>query len=349
MTDQDHVLIVCVDRDGDIEQKTGVKGPIIGREKVLEAATKLGLADPEESDANVLFAGVKLYDELAERYREVEIAALTGDRRVGVESDLVISEQLDEVLEGFKADGVVLVSDGAEDEHVLPIVQSRAKMISLRRVVVKQSEALESTYYLLLDFLKEVSSEPRLARLVLGIPGIALILYMLLGINAWRVIFGVVGILLVIKGFNLEGPLEENVSALKENLVTDKASFFTYIIAALVALVGLLRGYEAVSTIPYTSYIEALPFFISNSKDLLVAAALLALAGRGIDAIVEGRGLGKYLMLAIFVLSLWFIVGAISSFILGGIGIPDLVVSAIIGAALPLIAFLIRKALSSEE
>ncbi|MFQ5800952.1 MAG: DUF373 family protein, partial [Candidatus Hydrothermarchaeales archaeon] len=285
MADYQKVLVLCIDRDGDIAAKTGENGPIIGRENVLKTATKLGLADPTESDTNVLFSGVKLFDELKNKYQNVEVVALTGSRNVGVESDIVISKQLNRVLKYFDADGVVLVSDGAEDEHVLPIVQSRAKIISLERVVVKQSEALESTYYIMLDFLKEVTGDPRLARLVFGLPGIALILYMVLGINAWRVIFGVVGILLVIKGFNLEEPLDRNIAALKESLVTDKASFFTYIIAALVALVGVLRGYQSIVDNYFATTIDGIPFFISASIDLLTCAGLLALAGRGIDAI----------------------------------------------------------------
>jgi putative membrane protein len=260
---------------------------------------------------------------------------------------MIISKQLDTVLQYIDADGIVLVSDGAEDENVLPIVESRAKVISLNRVVVKQSEALESTYYIILDFLKEVTTDPKLARLVIGVPGIALILFMFMGPNAWRVILGVVGILFVIKGFDLEEPLDRNIAALKESLVTDKASFFTYIIAALVALAGLLRGYQAVDI--FSSSIDAIPFFIFASKDLLVAAGLLALTGRSLDAIIEGRGLGKYLILGTFLVALWFIVGAISSFIVGNITIGELVGRATIGAGLSLTAFLLRRAVSKGK
>lgn len=340
------VLILCIDRDGDLEFKTGLKGPVVGRERILESAMKLGLADPSETDTNVLFAGVRLFDKLEGTYDKIEIVGLIGSQNVGVESDILISNQLDKVLEYFTADGVIMVSDGAEDENILPIIESRAKVISMERVVVRQSEALESTYYIILDFLKEVTQDPKLARLVLGVPGIALILYMILNIYAWRVIGGVIGILLVIKGFNLEEPLDRNIDSIRASLVTDKASFFTYIIAGLVALVGLLRGYQAASDSLAPSVIDSLPFFIIFSKDLIMAAGLLALAGRSIDAVIEGRGLGKYLILATFLISLWFIVGAISSFILGRSSMEELVVSATIGAGLSLTAFLLQRAIS---
>ncbi len=338
------MLVICIDRDGDLEAKIGVIGPVVGREKILEAATRLGLADPTESDTNVLFAGIKIAEDLKDRFKEVEVAALTGSERVGVESDIIISNQLEELLRVFPAEGVVIVSDGAEDEHVLPIVESRAKVVSLQRVIVKQSEPLESTYYLLLDFLKDVTSDPKIARLVLGVPGIAFLLYMIFPDNVWRVIAGVLGLLLIIKGFNLEEPLERNVASLRESLVTDKASFFTYIIAALVAVVGILRGYQAVQDQVFGSFINTIPFFISYSKDPLAAAGLLALAGRSIDAIIEGRGLGKYLTLSIFLLSLWFIVGAVSSYSLQTITIAELVGRATIGAGLSVSAFLLKRA-----
>ncbi|MFQ5800979.1 MAG: DUF373 family protein, partial [Candidatus Hydrothermarchaeales archaeon] len=95
--------------------------------------------------------------------------------------------------------------------------------------------------------------------------------------------------------------------------------------------------------------IDGIPFFISASIDLLTFAGLLALAGRSIDAVIEGKGLGKYLILAAFLVSLWFIVGSISSFILKKITIGELVVSAMIGAGLSLTAFLLGRAVSKEE
>ena len=36
-------IILCVDRDNDLGRKAGVEGPIIGREKNLEAATSFCL------------------------------------------------------------------------------------------------------------------------------------------------------------------------------------------------------------------------------------------------------------------------------------------------------------------
>src|SRR4030042_1485371 len=47
------------------------------------------------------------------------------------------------------------MSDGAEDEYILPIIQSRLKINSIQRVNVKQSKQLEDTYYRIIKLLDE--------------------------------------------------------------------------------------------------------------------------------------------------------------------------------------------------
>ena len=51
--------MLAIDRDDDFGKKAGVRGPVIGRDACIDAALKLSLADPEDSDANVLYAAVK--------------------------------------------------------------------------------------------------------------------------------------------------------------------------------------------------------------------------------------------------------------------------------------------------
>lgn len=172
-------LILAIDRDDDFGKKAGVEGPVVGREACIDAALKLSLADPEDSDANVVYAAVKLHDELKERgeFDEVEVALITGHPKVGVKSDVELARQLDEVLKGFPADGVIPVTDGAEDEQIFPIITSKVPIISSHRVVVKQSEGIETTYYILYRYTKEILSDPEVAKVVLGIPGMILLLY----------------------------------------------------------------------------------------------------------------------------------------------------------------------------
>ena len=102
-------LILCVDRDDDLGRKAGIRGPVIGRENNLNAAISLALADPEDSDANAIFAAISTYDNLKKQGKDVEIATLTGSENVGIKSDEIISKQLDDVLGTVKVKDIILV------------------------------------------------------------------------------------------------------------------------------------------------------------------------------------------------------------------------------------------------
>src|SRR4030043_1881847 len=87
---QKKILILCVDRDDDLEKKAGVKTPVIGRKKNLEAAIKLALSDPEEPDANAMFEAMRTYDKLKDESKpeeDFEIAAISGSEIGGVTAD----------------------------------------------------------------------------------------------------------------------------------------------------------------------------------------------------------------------------------------------------------------------
>ena len=84
------ILILSVDRDNDLFEKAKISGPIIGREANLNAANKLALADPQDTDANAIFQAVKKYDELGKDY-EVQIVTLTGNKKLGYEADKTIA------------------------------------------------------------------------------------------------------------------------------------------------------------------------------------------------------------------------------------------------------------------
>ncbi|ADD08995.1 DUF373 family protein [Candidatus Aciduliprofundum boonei] len=148
-------LILCVDRDDDLGRKAGVKGPIIGRKNNLDAAVALALADPEDSDANAIFAAVSLYDRMKKEGKDIEVATLTGHENVGIKSDEIIAKQLDKVIRKVKPKNVIFVSDGSEDEYILPLVTSRVPIAHMRKVIVRQSKNIESTYYILMRALKD--------------------------------------------------------------------------------------------------------------------------------------------------------------------------------------------------
>ncbi|MEE9593891.1 MAG: DUF373 family protein, partial [Candidatus Hydrothermarchaeales archaeon] len=191
------------------------------------------------------------------------------------------------------------------------------------------------------DFLKEVVSDPALSRLLIGIPGIALILFMLFPQHGWRLILGVIGFFLLVKGFGLEGSIEKAYEELKASLLGGKISFFTYVVAALTAVVGIVTGYSEVvnRAIPISNLSTVVPVFITKSVDLLMLAAIVALIGKVIDAMVEGRSVSVYFLLIIFSIALRLILDAVGLFLLGEISLLKFAVSIILGLVLSIFSF----------
>jgi len=158
----ERTLILCIDVDDDIGKKAGVKTPILSRNKNLEAASALALADPEEADANAMFGAVRIYDSLLEKYpNEIyEIVTISGSASGGIEADRNVVRKLESVLKSFKATGVILVTDGYADEAVIPLIQSRVPITSIQHVVVKHSERLEETWAVIFRYLKQLVEDP---------------------------------------------------------------------------------------------------------------------------------------------------------------------------------------------
>ena len=156
------VLVLSVDRDDDFGAKAGLNSPFVGRQENIDAALGLGLKDPEDSDTNTILAAISIYEEMVKKGIDAEVATICGDVKVGYESDLALSTQLENVLEMVKPDRVVLVSDGAEDEYIFPMVASRVKVDSVKRVFVKQAPTVEGTYYILIKMLQDDKVRKRL-------------------------------------------------------------------------------------------------------------------------------------------------------------------------------------------
>ncbi len=241
-------LVICIDRDNDYGEKAGIEGPIIGKKANITAANKLALADAEDSDVNALFKTIQTYTELKKKDR-VEIVTLTGDMRVGMESDHEITRQLDIVLEKYLVEEAILISDGAEDEYILPILRTKIKMIYPKKVIIKQSPRLESTYYVIYDFIKQILNDPKASRFFLGIPAIALLIYAILGAAGGRLILGTIGLYLLIKGFHMENTVEKITKEFITSVRIRKSSFFMYIVGMVFLIIGAFNGYTQVMSL----------------------------------------------------------------------------------------------------
>ncbi len=309
---EEHVLILCVDRDNDLGVKAEIKTPLLGREANLRAAVRLALRDPEEPDANAMFEAVRIYDRL--RQEEVEtpqnyqIATITGSEIGNVGADRKVVSQLTEVLEKFPASDVILVTDGYSDEAILPLIESRVPITSVRRVVMKHSKSIEETAALFSRYLKMIVENPRYSRILLGLPGILLILLGILSVFNLLVYTGiafliVLGALLLVKGFGIDKGARgfyHWVGEYSPPPLRVQIAGFSTVAGGLLVLVGCyLGGVSATEAIPllepppvdlgqWLSYLPTLTgHFISESILAIVIGICVLLSGRVIRFFFE--------------------------------------------------------------
>jgi putative membrane protein len=298
-------LILCVDRDDDLGQKVNAQTPIVGRRRVLEAAVALGLADPEDSDTNALLAAVHLYDkELAsatDAGHQIEVATIAGDRHVGLRADRQLTLELEEVLALVRPDEVILVSDGAEDEQILPLLQSRVKVGHVHRSIVKQAPRLEGAYYIITRLLDD---EKQAKRFVLPL-GIILLIWgtaFFAGFQnyAWGATLAIAGLWLLVHAMRWEQKVGKLLSDMWESLRAGRAALVANVVLIIVVAAGAAEAYGSTPTSggdPAIAGDEATPsyravIFLGLFLPYLVGGLLVRTAGQLFDAWFRERRAG---------------------------------------------------------
>jgi putative membrane protein len=270
-------IVLCVDRDNDLGEKTGIQGPVIGRDKNIEAAKLLAIADPEDSDANAIFGAVSAYDKLKQAGEDVEVVTITGNTHVGVISDRIIANQIDEVMKKLKPESAIFITDGAEDEYILPLIMSRLKIDSIKRVYVRQNPNIENTYYLIVRALKDVKLRSKIVlpfALLLIVIGVAFLLPILfrlkregwlgidylpsVGIYSILIFFG---FYLIFWSYRVLEWLSEGIESFKNDMVTGSLTLTTGILCVVMIFVGIIQGYNSFSTAGSDMWLKVLDFF----------------------------------------------------------------------------------------
>jgi putative membrane protein len=285
-------LILNIDRDDDFGRKANVKSPIIGIKDNINAANKLGQADPEDSDLNAIFSAISIYNNYLKEKKDAEIATICGDINVGVKSDEILTEQLEHVIKETQTDNVILVTDGVEDEYVLPIIQSRIKITSINRVIVKQSRELEDTYYRIIKILEDDKVQKQFVlpiALVLIVGAIFVLLDM--AASGFGAILLTLGLYLLIRVFRWERILAVTWSEIKSGFLTGRMSIYTYIIAFVIVIATFIMAYFNINNVNLRSEGEILRwiFFLNNIIWGIVLACLVALAGHVADVYVKDK------------------------------------------------------------
>jgi len=294
----ERILVLCVDRDDDLGVKAGINTPILGRKENVNAAASLALRDPEEADANAMFEAVRIYDNLkksAKGQEEHEVATIAGSDLKGVEADRQLVAELTEVLKAFPATEVILVTDGYTDEMVLPLIESRVPVTSVRRIVIQHSKSIEESAALFSRYLKILVENPRYSRMLLGLPGI---LFIVLGVLAFipqgldyaiPALGVIAGAFLVVRGFRLDKATQNFVKWIREYSpppFTVQIAGFSVLAGILLILVGGYLGGTAVANVadPLVDIFAQVPRLIGEF--LLQSTYLVAI---GMCVILSGR------------------------------------------------------------
>jgi putative membrane protein len=170
------LLVICVDRDNDVGEKTGITTPIVGRNACIDAAQRLALEDPEDADSNAIFYAVKTFEDLVSKGYQAEIITVAGVENKGVQADEKIASEIRKVIDKFSPSGAVIVSDGEDDESVIPVIQNILPVVSVQRVVMKVSRSVEYSYAVFGKYLKMIAYDSKYSKFFLGVPGLLLLI-----------------------------------------------------------------------------------------------------------------------------------------------------------------------------
>ena len=317
------LLILCVDLDDDLGRKTSYETPVVGRENVESAAVALATADPEDSDVNVCFQGIHLHDSIDDE--SVEVAVVTGTAKADVSANRKVGEEIDTVLASLSTGEDVrsiVVTDGAQDESVLPVIRSRVPIDGVRRVVVRQAQDLESMYYT----FKQVLADPETRGTILIPLGILLLIYPIsiaaevIGLpgSTLGVISALLGLYVLFRGLGLEETIDETLERIRVGLFSGRIQLITYVVAAALIAVGGVGGVETVERLAGgdPEPVQAAAAFVYGAVQWVAAAGVVAALGRITDEYLAENFRWRYLNAPFYVTAIAVVLHGLSAFFL---------------------------------
>ena len=242
------LLVICVDRDNDLGEKTGIKTPVVGRNSCIDAAQRLALEDPEDADSNSIFYAVKTYEDLVSKGYNAEIITVAGVENRGVQADEKIITEIRQVLEKFSANGAVIVSDGEDDESVIPIIQNVLPVVSVQRVVMKVSRSVEYSYAVFGKYLKMIAYDSKYSKFFLGVPGILLLIGGIASVfgftgEIFAVLISILGGAFLIRAFDIDKAWTSWTKPTPAGLIRS----FTMITGGIIVLTSIPSGIASVN------------------------------------------------------------------------------------------------------
>jgi putative membrane protein len=283
------ILVLCIDRDDDIGSKGGIETPIVGRDACINAGTRLALEDPEDADSNAIFAAVKTYEELVSKGYAVEVAVVAGKFNRGVEADEKISLEVKSILEKYRAEGAVIVSDGEDDETILPVIQSRIPVISVQRVIIRHSRSVEYSYAVLGRYLRMLVYDSQYSKFFLGVPGILLAagaLAVIFDAAKWitAIVLAILGGAFIVRAFDIDKAL----SSFGRLTPTSFIKIFSIIGGVLIILAAIANGISSIPSNMLTPEMSTLDIVSNRTIVGRFATGTITLLWIGIATIIGG-------------------------------------------------------------
>jgi putative membrane protein len=298
------ILVLCVDRDDDIGSKGGMETPVIGRDPCINAGVRLAIEDPEDADANAIFAAIKTYEELIAKGYSSQVALVAGKFNRGIEADEKIGLEIQNVLGEYRADAAVLVSDGEDDETVVPVIQTMVPIISIQRIIIKHSRSVEYSYAVLGRYLKMLAYDPRYSKFFLGVPGALLVATSLASFfgltkEALALVFSILGVAFIIRAFDIDKAL----SSLGRPTPTGFIRIFSAFAGILIIVVSVVNG---LSSIPSETIVPNMGVLHVISNRIIVGSFVhgtITLLWIGIATILAGSLLSNWFKGSILTMS----------------------------------------------
>ena len=290
------LLVICIDRDNDVGEKAGIVTPVIGRDACIEAAQRLALEDPEDADSNSIFSAIKTYEDLISKGYQVEVVTVAGVKDRGVQADEKILAETKKVLEKFSANGAVIVSDGEDDESVIPVIQNVLPVVSVQRVVMKVSRSVEYSYAVFGKYLKMVAYDSRYSKFFLGVPGMLLLIGGVASVfnlttEIFAILVSILGGAFLIRAFDID----RMWSSWSKPTPMGFIRMFTMVTGVLLILSSVPAGISAVDA----TLIEAKTELITKISDQVIigqfVAGALPILWIGMGAIFAGTLLSNWI------------------------------------------------------
>ncbi|RMW33499.1 MAG: DUF373 family protein, partial [Nitrosopumilus sp.] len=241
-------------------------------------------------------SAIKTYEDLVSKGYQVEVVTVAGVKDRGVQADEKILAETRKVLDRFSANGAVIVSDGEDDESVIPVIQNVLPVVSVQRVVMKVSRSVEYSYAVFGKYLKMIAYDSRYSKFFLGVPGILLLIggiASVFGITTeiFAVLVSILGGAFLIRAFDIDRVW----SSWSKPTPMGFIRMFTMVAGGLLVLSSVPAGVASIDP----ALAEADTTFVAKITDQVIigqfVAGVLPILWTGLGAIFAGTLLSNWI------------------------------------------------------